>query len=305
MRINYDFGDLEAFLTVKDCESFHLAGERLNLSQSAVTRRVQKLEEALGTALFHRSTRSVKPTLAAKRLEARARAMLEDAIETSQAMRDESVAFEHQRSAVVTIAIIPTIAARILAPAIEETRGGGSNPRIQIMDGSANEVAEWVSQGEVDFGICSLPVLEANTDFELLIEEEIGLVFHPSNPLAHRSALKWRDIINQELILPARGTGNRLLIDEVRASVKASLVWTYETGRSTTALDLAASNLGLALLPKSIMTSTARRDLVFRELRDPQIKRPIGLLTRQGLTETRPVRALKAAIRKSVSDHSA
>ena len=305
MRINYDFGDLEAFLTVKDCGSFHLAGERLNLSQSAVTRRVQKLEEALGTALFHRSTRSVKPTLAAKRLEARARAMLEDAIETSQAMRDESVAFEHQRSAVVTIAIIPTIAARILAPAIEQTRGGGLDPRIQIMDGSANEVAEWVSQGEVDFGICSLPVLEANTDFELLIEEEIGLVFHPSNPLAQRSALKWRDIINQELILPARGTGNRLLIDEVRASVKASLVWTYETGRSTTALDLAASNLGLALLPKSIMTSAAGRDLVFRELRDPQIKRPIGLLTRQGLTETRPVRALKAAIRESVSDQSA
>lgn len=231
--------------------------------------------------------------------------MLEDAIETSQAMRDESVAFEHQRSAVVTIAIIPTIAARILAPAIEQTLGDGSNPRIQIRDGSANDVAEWVSQGEVDFGICSLPVLEVNTDFELLIEEEIGLVFHPSNPIANSRTLSWRDLVEQELILPARGTGNRLLIDETRARVKASLVWTYETGRSTTALDLAASNLGVALLPKSIMAAAEGRDLVFRELHEPQIKRPIGLLTRQGLTETHPVRALKAAIRKSVSDQSA
>lgn len=301
MRINYDFGDLEAFLTVKECGSFHLAGERLNLSQSAVTRRVQKLEEALGSVLFHRSTRSVKPTLAAKRLEARARAMLEDAIETSQAMRDESVAFEHQRSAVVTIAIIPTIAARIFAPAIAQFRASGSGARIQIMDGSANDVAECVAQGEADFGICSLPVLEANTDFEPLFEEEIGVVLHPGHPLADRAELRWRDIADQELILPARGTGNRLLIDEARASAKASLFWTFEAARSTTALDLAASRLGLALLPKSIMASAKGRELVFRDLRDPQIKRPIGLLTRIGLTETRPVRALKDAIRQSVA----
>ncbi|MFY0594892.1 MAG: LysR family transcriptional regulator [Cognatishimia sp.] len=305
MRINYDFGDLEAFLTVKDCGSFHLAGERLNLSQSAVTRRVQKLEEALGTELFHRSTRSVKPTLAAKRLEARARAMLEDAFETSQAMRDESVAFEHQRSTVVTVAIIPTIAARILAPAITEFRGHGSNARVQIKDGSANDVAEWVAQGEADFGICSLPLLEANTDFEVLFEEEIGVVLNPSHPLARQTNLSWRDIADQELILPARGTGNRLLIDEARARAEASLVWTYETGRSTTALDLAASQLGLALLPKSVMASANGRELTFRDLRDPQIKRPIGVLTRFGLTETRTVSALKDTIRQSVADQLA
>mgnify|MGYP001813232112 CR=1 FL=1 len=47
MRINYDFGDLEAFLAVKETGSFHGAAERLNLSQSAITRRIQKLEEAL------------------------------------------------------------------------------------------------------------------------------------------------------------------------------------------------------------------------------------------------------------------
>lgn len=302
MRINYDFGDLEAFLTVKESGSFHLAGERLNLSQSAVTRRIQKLEEALGTTLFHRSTRSVKPTLAAKRLEARARAMLEDAMETSQAMRDESVAFEHQRSAVVTIAIIPTVTTRILAPSIAKFREGESSARLQIMDGSANDVAEWVAQGEADFGICSLPFHEANTDFEPLFEEEIGVVLHPGHSLAQKAEVTWHDIAAQELILPSRGTGNRLLIDDARAGAKASLLWTFETGRSTTALDLAAAQLGLALLPKSVMASAKGRELTFRELCDPQIKRPIGLLTRFGLTETRAVKAVKAAIRQTVAD---
>ena len=59
-------------------------------------------------AVCARATRAVKPTLAAKRLKVRAEAILEDAQETTQAMRDESVAFAHQRNAVVTVAIIPT-----------------------------------------------------------------------------------------------------------------------------------------------------------------------------------------------------
>ena len=108
MHINYDFADLEAFLAVKETGSFHLAAEKLALSQSAVTRRVQKLEMALDSVLFERTTRMVKPTLTAKRLQARAEAILDDARETTRAMRDESVAFAHQRSLVVTVATVPT-----------------------------------------------------------------------------------------------------------------------------------------------------------------------------------------------------
>ena len=86
MRIKFDFLDLEAFLAVKETSSFHAASERLNLSQSSVTRRVQKLEEALGTEVFERTTRDVRPTLAAKRLQVRAEAILQDAQETTLAM---------------------------------------------------------------------------------------------------------------------------------------------------------------------------------------------------------------------------
>ena len=96
MGINYDFGDLEAFLAVKETGSFHAAATRLNMSQSAITRRIQKLEDALDSRLYVRTTRAGKPTLAAKRLQARAEALLQDARETTEAMRDDSVAFAHQ-----------------------------------------------------------------------------------------------------------------------------------------------------------------------------------------------------------------
>ncbi len=301
MRINFDFSDLEAFLAVRDAGSFRLASDRLNLSQSAVTRRIQKLETALGSALFERTTRAVKPTLAAKRLQARAEAILEEVRETIQSMQDESVAFAHQRNAIVTVATIPTVIGSLLLPALHAFRNQGFNSRIRLMDLTANEVAESVAQGEADFGICSIPTLEPGTDFEALFEDAITLAAHPDHPLAQMERAHWKEIADETLILPARGTGNRLLIDEALAKVRRQLIWTFEVVRTTTALELAAERVGVALLPLSAAKSHAGKSLAFRPMTAPGITRQIGLLARIGEKNTEAVAAFKDALREVAS----
>ena len=78
MRINFDFLDLQSFLAVMDTGSFLSASQKLGLSQSSVTRRIKKLEQTLDVQLFLRTTREVKPTLAAKRLRQRAEFILNE-----------------------------------------------------------------------------------------------------------------------------------------------------------------------------------------------------------------------------------
>jgi DNA-binding transcriptional LysR family regulator len=56
--------DLEAFVSVVDHGSIVAAAAGLHLTQSAVTRRVQNLEDALGTPLLDRHTRPLQPTRA-------------------------------------------------------------------------------------------------------------------------------------------------------------------------------------------------------------------------------------------------
>jgi len=299
MRINFDFSDLEAFLTVQETGSFHLAAERLNLSQSAVTRRVQKLEGALDTLLFERSTRSVRPTLAAKRLRARAEAILADAAETTAAMRDESVSFAHQRNAIITIATIPSVAAGLLPPALKLLHAQGHAARVRLLDFAANEVAEAVAQGEADFGISSIPTLEPNTSFEPLFDDPIELVLPAGHKLAGVKA-GWKDLVGQPLILPMQGTGNRLLIDEAMARARQPLTWTYEVRRSSTALDLVAGGVGVALLPASALNARAQSGLTSVPIGNPGILRAVGLLSRIGHRETPVVAALKHALRTAI-----
>ncbi len=300
MRINYDFSDLEAFLAVKDTGSFHAAAERLNLSQSAVTRRVQKLEQALDSVLFERTTRAVKPTLAAKRLHPRAEAIVNDAAETARAMRDESVAFVHQRNALVTIATISTVISRLLTPAIHTFRDSPFSARIRLLEASANEVAETVAEGEADFGLCSIPMLEPSTLFEPLYDDQIVLALPLSHVLARKTSVSFEELKGTPLILPARGTGNRLLIDEAMARARLRMVWAHEVTRSSTALELVASNIGAALLPRSVFHSASTAQVATCELHDLEITRPIGLLSRVSQIDTPPIAAIKDAIHSAV-----
>lgn len=299
MRINYDFSDLEAFLAVKQTGSFQIAAERLNLSQSAVTRRIKKLEAALDTLLFERTTRAVRPTLAAKRLETRAEAMLENAQETTRAMRDESAAFAHQKNAIVTVAILPSVASLLLPSALRVFRAAGNQARIRILDRSANEVAETVAQGEADFGICSMPMLEPSTSFELLFDDTIVLALFADHPLSQRETLRWSDLSKETLIVPSQGTGNRVLIDEALARLQLPIAWTYEVGRSTTALELVAAKIGIALLPRSSVASLLGGSVVMRPIAEPEIARPVGVISRRDQRDHPATVALKSAIRSA------
>lgn len=297
MRINYDFNDLEAFVAVMETGSFHVAGNHLNLSQSAITRRIQKLEKALGSPLFERTTRAVKPTLAAKRLQIRAENLLESAEETAFAMRDESVAFAHQRNAIVTVAAIPTVLQRLLIPAINQLRTSDTDPRVRILDLTANGVAEAVANGDADFGLCSIGSLEPNTVFEPLFDDRMVLVALPDHRFAAQSTVSWSDLADERLILPARGTGNRLLIDEAMAKSRLKTRWSYEVGRTTTALELAVGSVGVAVLPHSAITRQTAPHLLVKSLTGPEISRPIGLVSRQGLSDSATVTAFKSALR--------
>ncbi|HBU98957.1 helix-turn-helix domain-containing protein, partial [Thalassospira lucentensis] len=52
-----DTRELEALIAVANAQSFHGAASRLGLTQPAVTRRIQRLEQRIGTSLFDRTTK--------------------------------------------------------------------------------------------------------------------------------------------------------------------------------------------------------------------------------------------------------
>ncbi|TAZ26856.1 LysR family transcriptional regulator, partial (plasmid) [Rhizobium ruizarguesonis] len=88
MSINCEILDLRAFLSVVELENFHRSAEALNLSQPALSRRIQKLELAIGAPLLERTTRHVSTTALGAELIPLVRRMLEEFDTSLFAVRD-------------------------------------------------------------------------------------------------------------------------------------------------------------------------------------------------------------------------
>lgn len=279
MRIKYDFGDLEAFLAVADLGSFQRASEQLNLSQSALSRRIQKLEEVLGVMLIERTTRSMKLTLAATGFRVRAQSMLDEAMEALRALGDESDSVR-SRQALVTVAAVPTATHHILPSVIKDFAAAGHSARIRVLDLFANDVAEAVAQGEADFGISFIGAQEPDLTFRTLMDDAFVLVMARDDPLSARRSVSWAELDEERFIAPWKGSGNRMLIDNALARGRKTLNWRYEVRHSSTALGLVAAGVGVTALPASAIPRGAQQPVVFRPLIEPEVSRAIGTLRR-------------------------
>ena len=105
-----NFKLLHIFIAIADNRSFRQASEKLNRSQSAVSMQIKQLEDQIGAALFHRTTRRVELTAEGSKLLTFARRALG---EWENGLREIREAVDIQRGT-LTFACIPTIAATIL-----------------------------------------------------------------------------------------------------------------------------------------------------------------------------------------------
>jgi len=282
MRINFDFGDLEAFLAVAELGSFQRAAEQINISQSALTRRIQKLEFALGVTLIERTTRSMKLTMAAKSFRERAEALLDEAGQAIQVVGDQTSQFNWQRNSIVTVAAVPTATHNILPSVIELFRSRGHQARIRIHDLSANDVLDSVAQGEADFGINFIGAQEPGLDFRILMDDGFVLAVNRDDALADRRKIPWADIDDDRFIAVWKGSGNRMLIDNAMARSRQTLNWSCEVRHLSTALGLVEAGVGITALPASAMPGRDHPLVVARPLVEPEISRTVGTVRRAG-----------------------
>jgi len=296
MRISYDFGDLEAFLALFETGSFARSAERLNISQSALSRRVQKLEAALGVALFERTTRTVSATLHGRAFLAHAARLVEEAEAAALTVGGPGAGGRSERSAVVTVAAVPTATQRLLPTAIKRYREAGFDARVRISDVTADGVVDAITAGEADFGVGFLSAGEPGLDFRPLVDDDFVLVARRSDPLAAYGAVRWADIDPSRFIAIWRGSGNRLLIEAALARARIALDWSFEVQHLSTALGLVEAGLGVTALPRSAVPLAARERLALRPLIEPAVARAIGLVRRKRMRLSAAAEALYGAL---------
>ena len=276
MRINIEIGDIEAFIEVAETNSFAKAAGNLNLSQPALSRRIQKLEYELGTLLFDRTTRKVQLSYSGRNFLERAKSIIE-AIQTATKTLNEKYTFP----SIVKIAAVNTALRNIVFPTIKLFKTKYPNSKIQIIERSANYVVDSVLGGECDFAINFMGLQEPGIEFEPLFEEEYVVVFPKDDELEKKRKIKISDIKGRDFIAVWKGSGSRIYFEDALAKHKETLEWTYEVRHVPNALQMVEQGMGITLAPR-LAISKQYEDLSFRPLIDPKVSRVMGLIKRSG-----------------------
>jgi DNA-binding transcriptional LysR family regulator len=278
MALNFDLNDLQAFRAVAELSNFRQAAEAVNISQPAFSRRIEKLEEALGVRLLDRTTRRVSLTAVGRDFARKVESLLDDLDATLLGIKGVAAT----RMGEVTIACVPSTVYYYLSQVIRRYRDRYPKIRVKVFDASANDVLAAVTRGEADFGLNFIGSQEPDIDFEPLLEERFVAACRRDHPLARRRRVSWHDLAEHDFITVSKASGNRLLIDQALAGVTGRPHGLYEAQHVTTLLGLVEAGLGIAAVPSLAMPAKDHPVLVSIPLDEPVVRRVVGLIRRRG-----------------------
>jgi DNA-binding transcriptional LysR family regulator len=247
--------DISAFAAVVRNHSVSAAAEALDLTQSAITRRVQNLEQELGVELLDRSVKPPKPSAMGRKVfEQCARVLLE-----VDHLRD-LVREGHVPTGMFRIGVIQTIGDVVLLDTLQDLNRAFIGLHTEVASGWGAQLVERVARAEIDAAVALFPatkVLPEGLRGRTLGRVELVVVARKG--AMPKRAYKLRDVFSTGWVLNPDSCGFRAGLARALAEQGLSFKINLETFGTDLQLGLTASGLGLGLMPRPILERSRHR----------------------------------------------
>jgi LysR family hydrogen peroxide-inducible transcriptional activator len=295
MRSDLNLHLLEQFVALARTKNFTRAAEDLHLSQSALSRAIQKLEDQLGQPLFERKPREVVLTDLGELLLERAREILKLMENTFAELSD---AGSRGR---IRLGAIPTIAPYFLPGLLSSFALGHPEVSVIVQEDTTENLIRRCGHGELDLAILALPVIARNLEVEPLFEEELLLVVPAGHPLASSKTASIRAVEGFPFVMLSEA---HCLSDNIssfcrRKSVQPITV--ERTSQLATVQELVSLNHGISIVPEMARRIDTSESRVYRSFTGEKPHRTVAMLWDPGRFQGRAVKALMEHVRRRPS----
>lgn len=265
MLSSVELKQLRAFLAVAEAKTFTRAAEQVNLSQPALTHRIQQLEAALGVTLFERGARGVTLTAAGGVLQTEARLVLAAAEQAGQRVRQAagldaevlSVGFD-----VVEMGNLPP-----MPSLLSRFRSRFPERQVRLEVWPPERLAQEILQERLDIAFAFGPV-PPDLAFYPLLEGAYHVALPRAHPLAQEERLRLTDVAVQPLLLPSLNASTNQAVTVFLRSTGQALKVVHAGVDIGAARGLLAAGEGVAVLPSGILSGWSSPELAVKPFED-------------------------------------
>jgi DNA-binding transcriptional LysR family regulator len=254
-----DLRQLEIIRAIAETGSFTAAGDKLHVSQSAISRQVLLLEDELGEPVFHRVGRRVRITAAGDALLQLSHRVFQDLQDTIAAISDR------QQSLKGTLRLVGgmTVCLYVFPSLLAEIRRTHPQLEIKISAGSAEEGVAQLRAGTADLGLLTLPIDSPDLVSLPVLEEELLLVGGAKHRLARKKKLTPADLAGQPFVLFERGSNTRRVVDEffVKEGIDPRIV--METENVEILKAMVRTGVGITIAPYQAVAADVAHHRLF------------------------------------------
>ncbi|HFE6220077.1 TPA: LysR substrate-binding domain-containing protein [Klebsiella pneumoniae] len=290
---------LHTFVAVAQQGTLGRAAETLNLSQPALSKTLNELEQLTGTRLFERGRLGAQLTLVGEQFLTHAVKVLDALNSAGQALNRK----EGLNNDIVRIGALPTAALGILPTVIGQFHKQQKDITLQVATMNNTMLLAGLKSGEIDIGIgrMSDPELMSGLHYELLFLESLKLVVRPGHPLLQETVtlsrvMEWPVVVSPKGTVPRQNA--EALLQSQGCKMPAGCIETLSASLSrqlTVDFDYAW------FVPSGAVKDDLRRGvLTALPIATQGAGEPIGILTRVDATLTPGTQTLLSAIRKSM-----
>lgn len=271
---------LELFRHICDLQSLRKAADASSMTQPAATKLVQELEDMFGAPLFHRDRRGMRPTGHGDVVRRHIDVLLAD---VGHMVSDVKL-FASGGSGLIRLGIIPSLSPALLAQSMNELLASHPQARFQLREEATVELMNELASNKLDiiFGRVLHAGHASNLRVANIYTETFDIVCGKRHPLARKASVAWKDLAQEQWVLPVSGTPLREMAEAMFTShgVLRPVVAVASSSFQQMRFVIAAGQL-LGLLPRSIASrGQADGDLVLLRPGERVKTAPISLITR-------------------------
>lgn len=290
-----EFIQLQAFLSVAEKRSFSAAANALSITQPAVSKRIQALEEQLKRPLFDRMAKGATLTPAGHALLSPARRVLAEVANCKAELRS----LDGKVSGSLTLGTSHHIGLRHLPTLLRHYINTYPEVQVDLQLSQSEDAFARVIDNQLELAVITLPTTPTAGVVAVCLWPD-PLVFSASHdhPLAEQRQVTPAELVQHTALLPTPGTATRRLLEEQLQPHAQSLGQVLETNYLETNKGLAEAGLGWALLPASMLGDKLKA----LPVTGLKLCRELGVVRREGRTLSTAALAMLAMLHQPPSD---